>query len=123
MRSIRSLVAVFLALAFLSTSANLRPVLSQSSGGQAIVLDGFTPAGSSEERRWEDEFRALPAPASAREHLRRPTAEPQVAGTKEDYTTAIYVPDQIRSYAIAAELKGYEGLLAYPKHPSIVELT
>jgi len=123
MRSIRSLVAGFLALAFLSTSANLRPVLSQSSGAQTTVLDGFTPTGSSEERRWEDEFRGLPAPASAREHLRRLTAEPHIAGSKEDYATAIYVRDQIRSYGIASELKEYEVLLPYPKQPSIVELT
>ena len=123
MRSIRSLVAGFLALAFLSTSANLSPVLSQSSASPATVLDGFTPAGSSEERRWEDEFRAVPAPASAREHLRRLTAEPHIAGSKEDYATAIYVRDQIRSYGIAADLKEYDVLLPYPKQPGIVELT
>ena len=123
MRSIHSLVAGFLALAFLSTSANLRPVLSQSASAPAAVLYGFTPAGSIEERRWEDEFRAVPAPASAREHLRRLTAEPHIAGSKEDYATAIYVRDQIRSYGIASELNEYEVLLPYPKQPGIVELT
>jgi N-acetylated-alpha-linked acidic dipeptidase len=123
MRSIRSLVAGSLALAFLSTSANLRPVLSQSASAPAAVLDGFTPAGSIEERRWEDEFRAVPTPASAREHLRRLTAEPHIAGSKEDYATAIYVRDQIRSYGIASELNEYEVLLPYPKQPGIVELT
>jgi len=123
MRSIHSLVAGFLALAFLSTSANLRPVLSQSASAPAAVLDGFTPAGSIEERRWEDEFRAVPAPASAREHLRRLTAEPHIAGSKEDYATALYVRDQIRSYGIASELNEYEVLLPYPKQPGIVELT
>jgi len=123
MRSIRSLVAGSLALAFLSTSANLSPVLSQSASAPAAVLDGFTPAGSTEERRWEDELRAVPAPASAREHLRRLTAEPHIAGSKEDYATAIYVRDQIRSYGIASELNEYEVLLPYPKQPGIVELT
>src|SRR6185295_17757719 len=122
MRSIRSLVAGFLALAFLSTSANLRTVLSQSASAPVAVLDGFTPAGSSEERRWEDEFRAVPAPASAREHLRRLTAEPHIAGSREDYATAIYVRDQIRSYGIASELKEYQVLLPYPKAEAIVEL-
>src|SRR6185436_18867170 len=123
MRSIRSLVAGILAIAFLSTSANLRAVLSQSASAPAAVLDGFTPAGSAEERRWEDEFRAVPSPASAREHLRWLTAEPHIAGSKEDYATAIYVRDQIRSYGIASELKEYEVLLPYPKQPGIVELT
>lgn len=122
MRFIRSSVAGFLALVFLVTAANLHPVLSQGSAAPTVVLDGFTPEGSSAERRWEDQFRAVPAPASAREHLRRLTAEPHVAGTKEDYATAIYVRDQIRSYGIASELNEYDVLLPYPKAPSIVEL-
>lgn len=91
-------------------------------GVAADNLDGFSPAGSADERRWEEEFRGVPAPGSAREHLRRLTAEPHVAGTKEDYATAVYVRDQIRSYGIAAELNEYEVLLPYPKQPSIVEL-
>src|SRR4029078_7760477 len=70
-----------------------------------------------------DEFRAVPAPASAREHLRRLTAEPHIAGSKEDYATAIYVRDKIRSYGITSELNEYEVLLPYPTQPSIVELT
>ena len=122
MRFLRSTAAGLLALAFLTTSPNLRPVLSQISPEPVSILDGFTPEGSTAERRFEDEFRALPAPASAREHLRRLTSEPHVAGTKEDYATAVYVRDQIRSYGIASELKEYEVLLPYPKQPSIVEL-
>ena len=122
MRFIRSSVAGLLALAFLTTSASLHPVSSQNAGALSATLDGFTPEGSTAERRWEDEFRAVPAPASAREHLRRLTAEPHVAGTKEDYATAIYVRDQIRSYGISSELKEYEVLLPYPKQPGIVEL-
>src|SRR5882724_175755 len=122
MRSIRSLVAGSLALAFLITSANLSSVLSQSASAPAAVLDGFTPAGSTEERRWEDEFRAVPAPASAREHLSRLTAEPHVAGTKEDYATAVYVRDQMKGFGLQAELKEYQVLLPYPRNPTIVEL-
>ena len=122
MKFIRNTVAGLLVLAFLTTAANFRTVLSQVAPASTSVLDGFTPDGSAEERRWEDEFRAVPAPASAREHLRRLTAEPHVAGTKADYATAVYVRDQIRSYGIASELKEYEVLLPYPKQPGIVEL-
>jgi len=93
-----------------------------SQGSSPSNLDGFTPEGAAAERRWEEEFRGVPAPSSAREHLRRLTAEPHVAGTKEDYATAVYVRDQIRSYGISSELKEYEVLLPYPKQPSIVEL-
>ena len=122
MRFTRSAVAVLLAVAFLSTSANLRSVFSQGSASAISVIDGFSPAGSAEQRRWEEEFRSVPAPASAREHLRRLTAEPHVAGTKEDYATAIYVRDLIRSYGIASELNEYEVLLPYPKQPGLVEI-
>jgi len=122
MKLMRNLVAGCLVLAFLTTAANLRPVLSQASPAPSVVLDGFGAEGSTVERSWEEKFRAVPAPGSAREHLRRLTAEPHVAGTKEDYATAIYVRDQIRSYGIASELKEYEVLLPYPKQPSIVEL-
>ncbi len=93
-----------------------------SQGSTVIALEGFTSQGSVNQRRLEEDFRAVPAANSAREHLRRLTAEPHVAGTKEDYATAIYVRDQIRSYGIAAELKEYEVLLPYPKQPGIVEL-
>ncbi len=106
--------------AFLSSQTNPGIVLSQSSS--AANLDGFTPEGSASERHWEKEFRAVPAPGSAREHLRRLTAEPHVAGTKEDYATAVYVRDQIRSYGIPSALKEYEVLLPYPKAPGVVEL-
>ncbi|HUS11966.1 MAG TPA: M28 family metallopeptidase, partial [Pyrinomonadaceae bacterium] len=115
-------VALLSAVAFLSTSASLRSVLSQNSSATISVIDGFTPEGSAEERRWEEEFRSVPQPGSAREHLRRLTAEPHVAGTKEDYATAIYVRDQIRSYGIPSELNEYEVLLPYPKQPGIVEI-
>jgi len=119
MRLTRNSIAVFLAVVCL-TSASIRPVLSQTA--PANVIDGFSVDGSAEERRWEEQFRAVPAPASAREHLRRLTAEPHVAGTKADYATAIYVRDQIRSYGIASELNEYEVWLPYPKQPSLVEM-
>ena len=86
------------------------------------TLDGFSAERSQTERRWEEQFRAVPKPDSAREHLRILTREPHIAGTKEDYATAIYVRDQLRGYGIAAELKEYEVWLNYPNSPSIVEL-
>ncbi|HEV7472878.1 MAG TPA: M28 family metallopeptidase [Pyrinomonadaceae bacterium] len=121
MRIVRGTAAVLLAFALLATDGSLRSVVSQINPAPSD-LDGFTREGSAAERRWEQEFSAVPAPASAREHLRKLTAEPHVAGTKEDYATAVYVRDQIRSYGIPSELKEYEVLLPYPKQPAIVEL-
>ncbi len=88
----------------------------------ASVLDGFTPVESAAQRRLEEQFRAIPTTASAREHLRRLTAEPHVAGTEEGYRSAVYVRDQLRSYGITAELKEYQVLLPFPRQPSTVEL-
>jgi len=113
-------LTLLLVCATLTAGVNLRSALSQT--GPPAIIDGFSPAASAAERRWEDEFQRIPAPDSAREHLRRLTAEPHVAGTKEDYDTAIYVRDKIRGYGIPAELNEYDVLLNYPKQPAIVEL-
>ena len=88
----------------------------------AQTIDGFSSARSQDERRLEDQFRAVPAPDSAREHLRRLTVDPHIAGTKEDYATAVYVRDQMRSFGLPAELKEYQVWLNYPKTDPIVEL-
>lgn len=121
MKLIRGFVAIILALTLFGINSNLRSVLSQSISTSSVI-DGFTVEGSTTQRRWENEFRAVPASDSAREHLRRLTAEPHVAGTKEDYATAVYVRDQIRSYGISSELKEYDVLLPYPQQPGTVEL-
>ena len=85
-------------------------------------IDGFSNESAVAQRRWEEQFRAVPAPQSAREHLRRLTLEPHIAGTKEDYATAVYVRDQLRSYGLRAELKQYDVWLNYPNTPPVLEL-
>ncbi len=97
--------------------ANYATSLAQTPG-----IDGFSTQTSDVERRFEEQFRGIPAANSAREHLRRLTAEPHVAGTKEDYDTAIYVRDQMRSYGLTADLAEYQVWLNYPKTDPIVEL-
>ena len=86
------------------------------------TIDGFSAERATAERRWEEQFRAIPDPKSAREHLRRLTIEPHIAGTKEDYNTAVYVRDQLRSYGLSADLKEYEVWLNYPNAPTVLEL-
>src|SRR5678815_2107907 len=86
-------------------------------------IDGFNAERATAERRWEEQFRAVPDPKSAREHLRRLTIEPHIAGTKEDYNTAVYVRDQLRSYGLSADLKEYEVWLNYPNAPTAVSYT
>src|SRR6476660_1926238 len=110
------LVLILLVSITLST-----PLLFTKAFAQTAI-DGFSAERSTAERRWEEQFRAVPDPKSAREHLRRLTQEPHIAGTKEDYATAVYVRDQLRSYGLSAELKEYDVWLNYPNTPSVLEL-
>jgi len=98
------------------------PLTFTRTSSAQTAIDGFSPARVAAERRWEEQFRAVPDPKSAREHLRRLTIEPHIAGTKEDYDTAVYVRDQLRSYGLSAELREYEVWLNYPNSPSTLEL-
>ena len=93
MKPLRGITTISLVVIILILSANTRLGFAQALI-DVPALDGFSTAGADAERRWEEQFRAVPASASAREHLRRLTLEPHVAGTKEDYATAIYVRDQ-----------------------------
>ena len=97
-------------------------MLSQSAGFAQTTIDGFPPKLSEIERQLESQYRAVPSPATAREELRRLTSEAHIAGSPEDYTTAIYVRDLMRSFGLDSELKEYQVLLPYPRTPSIVEL-
>src|SRR5204863_1744984 len=112
MEKLKRTVAYSLAIIFLS--------------GQSITLaqsiDGFSAAQSQNERRIEEQFRAAPQSAGAREELRRLTAEAHIAGSPEDYATAVYVRDQMRGFGLQSELREYQVLLPYPRVPSIVEL-
>src|SRR5437588_940083 len=89
---------------------------------QSPAIDGFFAQTSDAERKFEEQFRSIPAGNSAREHLRRLTAEPHLAGGKEAYDTADYFRDQMRSYVLTADLAEYEVWLNYPKTDPIVEL-
>jgi N-acetylated-alpha-linked acidic dipeptidase len=112
-RKCRQLIASLVSFLFIT---NCAAAFAQSG------IDGFTSQSSDTERRFEEQFRAIPTPNSAREHLRRLTLEPHVAGTKEDYDTAVYVRDQMRSYGLNADLAEYQVWLNYPKTDPVVEL-
>jgi N-acetylated-alpha-linked acidic dipeptidase len=117
---VRAALALFLTITFVC--AALTPRASAQAREAAPALDGFTVAGSELERQLEERFRAVPQTASAREHLRTLTREPHVAGTPEDYRTAVYVRDQLRRFGISAELREYQVLLPSPKRPTVLEL-
>jgi len=118
---LRAPLALFLTINFLVPAFAPR-AHAQTNAPATTALDGFTATESATERQFEERFRAVPLPASAREHLRTLTREPHVAGTPEDYRTAVYVRDQLRKFGISAELREYQVLLPQPKSPTVLEL-
>ena len=120
MKIMRTTLALFLVLFFLIAREDSHIAFSQTSSKPTDSMD--SPSRAVGSASFRGTVSRGSSANSAREHLRRLTAEPHVAGTKEDYATAIYVRDQIRSYGIPAELKEYDVLLPYPKLPSIVEI-
>jgi N-acetylated-alpha-linked acidic dipeptidase len=118
---LRAALALFLTTGFL-VSAFIPRAHAQTNAAAATPLDGFTAGEAEAQRQLEERFRAVPLPAASREHLRTLTREPHVAGTPEDYRTAVYVRDQLRKFGISAELREYQVLLPYPKHPTMLEL-
>jgi len=108
---------------FVAVGAMVALISIQSIGfAQTPTIDGFTPDGSAAQRQREDQFRAVPSAVTAREELRRLTAEAHIAGSPEDYATAIYVRDQMRSFGLTSDLKEYQVLLSFPRTPGVVEL-
>ncbi|HVS21250.1 MAG TPA: PA domain-containing protein, partial [Pyrinomonadaceae bacterium] len=118
----RKLVRRSFAFSFLLTVVAVQSIGLAQNRSDASVLDGFAPQLSATERNFEEQFRAVPSPATAREELRRLTVEAHIAGSPEDYATAVYVRDQMRSFGLESELREYQVLLPFPRTPSIVEL-
>jgi N-acetylated-alpha-linked acidic dipeptidase len=113
----KQLIAFIAFLSLAAQSAGLAQTRTDSP-----LIDGFSSQTSGIERRFEEQFRAVPQPATAREELRRLTSEAHIAGSPEDYATAVYVRDQMRSFGLNSDLREYQVLLPYPRTPSIVEL-
>jgi N-acetylated-alpha-linked acidic dipeptidase len=114
----KTILTIFL----LVTLSIATPTALSQNGVDSRNLDGFSAERAASQRRWEEQFRKVPNQKSAREHLRILTLEPHIAGTKEDYDTAVYVRDKLRSYGLTADLKEYDIWLNYPKTASVLEL-
>lgn len=106
------------ALLFSSPLAALLSAQESSENGSAGTREdrllGFSESARAEYLRLEDLAAKVPMPARARELLRVLTEEPHVAGTPQDYDTAVYVRDRLRDLGIDAELVEYRVLLNYP---------
>src|SRR5215471_2582856 len=78
-------------------------------------LRGFTGKNSDTERRWEEQFRAVPKPDNAREYMRTITAHPHHAGSPASRAVAEYILGQFKSWGLDASIESFEALMPYPK--------
>src|SRR5688500_20149290 len=99
----------------LTLSLILSLLLASPLAAAQPAIDGFSAERAQAPRRWEERFRAVPRPKSAREHLRILTREPHIAGTKADYDTANYVRDHLPDYGIAADSQEDNAWLDHPR--------
>ncbi len=67
------------------------------------------------ELRIEDRFLAVPSAEMAGQELKTLTAEPHMAGTPEDYSTALYVAAKFRAAGLQTAIVPYRVLLDWPK--------
>ena len=89
-------------------------------GTADLKLMGFLPVSRAAEVRFETLATKVANPDQARRWMRALTEEPHVAGTPQDYDTAVYFRDQLREMGIEAELVEYHVLLNYPRKVSAV---
>ncbi len=84
-------------------------------GGRFAPLRGVAAENDSALSMLESRLLAAPLPERARQTLRTLTAKPHLAGTPEDYATAIYVRDELDKAGFQTELVEYEVYLPRPK--------
>lgn len=86
----------------------------------AIVLLSSIAFSQKTEKQWEQEYLNLPNPSFAYEHLAYYTSLPHVAGTYEDYQTAVYTALKFEEYGFdEVVIEEEEVLLSYPISRSV----
>jgi N-acetylated-alpha-linked acidic dipeptidase len=67
----------------------------------------------------ELKFLAVPDPASAERHMKILAAEPHIAGSPEDYKTALYVAQKFREAGLDTSIVPYRVWLNYPAEVTV----
>jgi N-acetylated-alpha-linked acidic dipeptidase len=75
---------------------------------------------TAEQAKWDRDFLAVPDAKLAGEELKTLTAEPHIAGSPEDYKTALYVAEKFRAAGLETEIVKYT---AWLNHPAAQHLT
>jgi len=84
-------------------------------------LDGYSRAASEAERGWEEKFRALPAPDTIRENMRRLSARPHHVGSPYDKDNAEWMLAKFKEFGFDAQIENFYVLFPTPKE-RLVEL-
>eukprot|EP01100_Stratorugosa_tubuloviscum_P012610 TRINITY_DN602_c0_g1_i1.p1 TRINITY_DN602_c0_g1~~TRINITY_DN602_c0_g1_i1.p1 ORF type:complete len:671 (+),score=332.17 TRINITY_DN602_c0_g1_i1:117-2129(+) len=66
------------------------------------------------ENDWEQLYLSIPNQARAYQYLQFYTSMPHVAGTYEDYQTAVFTKQKFEEFGLEAEIEEFETLLNYP---------
>jgi N-acetylated-alpha-linked acidic dipeptidase len=82
---------------------------------------GFYPAGAEAQERVEHEFRAIPDPATAKETMRRLSAEPHHLGSPGDARNAAWILERFQQWGFDAHIETFDVLFPTPKE-RVVEL-
>jgi N-acetylated-alpha-linked acidic dipeptidase len=75
-----------------------------------------TPLGANAN---ETKFLAVPDRVAAEKHMQILAAEPHIAGSPEDYKTALYVAQKFREAGLETSIKEYKVWLNYPAEVSV----
>lgn len=95
-----------LAAALPSVQEGAMPAMPQ----QVFGFHDFTTG----QAKWDRDFLAVPDAKLAGEELKTLTAEPHVAGSPEDYKTALYVADKFKAAGLKTEIVKYTAWLNHP---------
>jgi N-acetylated-alpha-linked acidic dipeptidase len=97
-------------------------VLIQVPRAQSPAVRGFPDDALAEQRRREEQFRAVPDSARLKEYLTAMAGEPHVAGRPGSRRVAEYALEKFRSWGLDARIESFEALMPWPTE-RLVEMT
>jgi N-acetylated-alpha-linked acidic dipeptidase len=96
------------------------------SGGAAVTADeaqlfGFSADSSRSERKWEEQFRAIPSPENLRAYMQRLSARPHNVGSPYDKDNAEWIASKFKEFGLDTHIETFSVLYPTPKE-RLVEL-
>lgn len=101
----------FALLLSLSPATLIAQNATQAQPGQPV----FGYRNFTQQSRLDAAFLAVPDAALAGQHLKTLTAQPHIAGSEEDYKTALYVAEKFKAAGLDTRIVEYKVLINLPK--------